>query len=151
MNLIDHLTHIQSASVRDDCTLAAWQKRVLSCATASEYFATMRDFRASNPTDHEIAQLYEIAALKFAVIKGCGAYMQEEIERRLGCPSMSPGAVATGPLSLSQARALRRKYETTGTLWDRFWFWIDKKIEGGADAAFAEESEKALTQACNEP
>lgn len=152
MNLIDHLTYIQCASVRDDCPLAAWQKRILSCSTKAECLATMRDFRATNPTDDDVTQIYRIAALKLAVIKGGGAHLLDELNRRTrDAPGSSPVTVASSPLSLQQAYALKRKYEATGTLWDRFWFWIGKQIERGADAEFIEKSEAALTQACNEP
>ncbi|MCC6977005.1 MAG: hypothetical protein IT343_01695 [Candidatus Melainabacteria bacterium] len=129
-----------------------YTNRISNCNTATEYFATTRDFRATNPTDEEVAQLYRIAPLKLAVIKGGGNHLQEEIDRRLNeTAGQSPGTVATAPLSLHQARALKRKYEATGDLWDRFWFWIGKQVEGGADAAFIEESEKSLALACNEP
>lgn len=151
MNLIDHLTNIQNASAQSDGVLQAARKRFAEATTEGEYFSIMRDFRATNPTGDEIARLYEIAGLKLAVIKGGGAHLQEEIERRLGRPGTSQETVAITPLSIQQAYALKRKYEATGTLWDRFWFWIGKQIERGADAEFIEKSEAALTQACNEP
>ncbi len=139
-------------SKNQNALVAEWLERILSCSTTSEYFAVMRDFRATNPTEDDIAQIYRFAALKLAVIEGGGTYIQEEIERRLSeRPGQSPETVATAPLSLQQARALKRKYEATGDLWDRFWFWIGKQIERGADAEFIEKSEAALTQACNEP
>lgn len=129
-----------------------YTNRISNCNTAAEYFATMRAFRSTNPTDEDVAKIYRVAPLKLAVIKGGGTHIQEEIDRRLKeLSGSSPGAVAPAPLSFHQARALKRKYEATGTLWDRFWFWIGKQVEAGSDVAFIEESEKSLILACNEP
>ena len=131
--------------------VAEWCHGVLECKTTAEYFAVMREFRTSNPTDDDIVQIYRIAGLKLSALKGGGTHINDELTRRTSdLSSRSPEAVPTAPLSITQARALKRKYEATSDAWERFWIWIGKQVEGGATAEFIEESEQALWQAREE-
>lgn len=131
--------------------ISHWCQLISNRNTAAEYFATMREFRVTNPTTSEVTSVYRIAGLKLSALKGGGAHLQEEIDRRRqeGAGG-SPKAVLSAPLSISQARAIKRKYGQDGTVWERFWIWAGRQVEGGADAVFIEESERAMMLACEE-
>jgi len=126
-----------------------WCQRIQDCTTNAEYFETMRDFRDSGPNDKDVSEVYRIASLKLAVLKGGGAHLQEEINRRMEeAPDRAPEAMPSAPLANHQAKAIIHKYGPARMVWERFWLWIGKQIESGVSADFVVQCERQLLQAC---